>query len=290
MFPYPVVHPDFPPGILRQWTPEHGYDQAPSAAVESLHRRRVQSLLGAAPADTVFITGVHLFRPLDDAAAPTALSPRTSSTVAFDRAGTVLASLAKTELVPFGESLPLGGRFPGGGWLAQTIQRGSGLRPDFLRTNEVGPLRVNGLPALGLVTCWENVFPTVFRRQADRGAEAFVVLSNEDWYGDGSREMDQMVAATRLRALETGRAVLRVTNTGRTVLVGADGAVRPGPEVGGPAHWSVDLPLVDPAYRTAFQRWGFWLLPFLAALVAVLALAPRRKDGPESIDRPQGAG
>jgi apolipoprotein N-acyltransferase len=99
--------------------------------------------------------------------------------------------------------------------------------------------------------------------------------------------MDQMIAASRLRAVETRRPVLRVTNTGRTALIGADGSILEGPAVGQPAAWSVNLPLVDPALRTFHQRLGYAILPVLAALAAVLALAPRRKA---AIDRLRGAG
>lgn len=289
MFPFPVVDPALPPGLVRQWFPGYGFEDAPSAAIEQSQRRLAMAVLSGAPPDALFATGVHFYRPLPDDAEADALAGRSSSTVVFRADGVLLGHLDKSELVPFGERLPLGGDFPGAAWLAQKIQEGSGLRPDFLRPDQHGPLLAEGLPPLGFATCWENVFPTVFRRQADRGAQAFIVLSNEDWYGDDSREMAQMVAATRLRAVETRRAVLRVTNTGHTLLVGADGALQTGPEIGVPAAWNVDLPLVPPSTRTRFQRAGHWLLPLLAAVTAILALAPRR-SAPDSIDRPPRAG
>jgi apolipoprotein N-acyltransferase len=290
MWPFPVVESDQSEGLYRNWSPDSGYDTAPISELSKYQRMLTADLLAPAPPDCLFATGVHLFRALPESAAETALSPRSSETVIFGQGGELLGHLAKSELVPFGERLPLWGKFPFARKAADLIQVGSGLRPDFLQPGDVGPLRVAGLPALGFATCWENVFTRVFRRQADRGAEAFVVLSNEDWYADHSREMAQMLAATRLRAVETRRPILRVTNTGTTALIGAEGAVTLGPEVGTPATWGVDLPLMPPETRTAYLQWGRWLLPVLAALAAVLAVAPRRRQGRVPIDRPGRAG
>jgi len=291
MWPFPVVEPGQREGLYRHWFPESGYDTWPIAKLGTYQTSLAADLLAPAPPDCMFATGVHLFRAIPETAAATALSPRTSETVVFGPGGGLLGHLAKSELVPFGERLPLWGKFPFARQAADLIQVSAGLRPDFLQPGDVGPLRVAGLPALGFATCWENVFARVFRRQADRGAEAFVVLSNEDWYGDRSREMAQMLAATRLRAVETRRPILRVTNTGTTALIGADGAATLGPEAGTPSTWGVDLPLVPPETRTAYLQWGRWLLPALAALAAVLAVAPRRRSvGTVPIDHPGGAG
>ena len=112
------------------------------------------------------------------------------------------------------------------------------------------------------------------------------MLSNEDWYGDGSREMDQMVAVTRLRAVETGRPILRVTNTGRTVLVSADGAVQNGPIPGIPEAWSVELPWVPAGHRTPYLSGSWLLLPLVAAFAALLTFAPKKRSWKSSVDRP----
>lgn len=291
MWPFPVVDPGAQPGLIRQWFPGYGFESLPTAKVATQQQQLVASLMSAAPAGSYFATGSHLYQALPDGAAVDALSPRSSETVVYGQDGQLLAHLPKSELVPFGERLPLGGRFPFARQLANVIQAGSGLRPDFARPSGSGPIHAPGLPALGFATCWENVFPGVFRSQALAGAEAFIVLSNEDWYGDGSREMEQMLAATRLRAVETRRAVLRVTNTGRTGLFEPDGHFVPGPEVGQEAAWPVDLPLVPAGTTTSYLRFGHWILPLLAALAAVLALAPGRPPALATVKSPNpGAG
>jgi apolipoprotein N-acyltransferase len=297
MWPFPVAAPadavvvggaeDL---ILRQFWPGWGNDDSPLPKVLDAQRRIATRALANAPGDTLLVTGAHFYRPIPADAPPEQLSPRSSETVVFDRDGALLAHLPKSELVPFGERLPFGGRLPFARALTDAIQSASGLRPDFARPPGDGPLRVEGLPALGFATCWENVFEGVFRRQAAAGAQAFLVLSNEDWYGDDSREMTQMVAISRLRAVETGRAILRVTNTGRTVLITADGAVTEGPPPGVPEAWEVGLPWIAGTTRTPFLAFGWLLLPLVAALGAVLALAPVKKSRFSSVDHPDGEG
>lgn len=291
MWPFPMVDPAAPPGLLRQWFPRYGFEEIETAQVAREQQQLVATLMREAPPGSHFATGAHLYQGLPEDAAADALAPRSSETVIYDQSGLLLAHLPKSELVPFGERLPLWGKFPFARALANAVQSGSGLRPDFVRPAGSGPIHAPGLPALGFATCWENVFPGVFRLQALGGAEAFIVLSNEDWYGDGSREMSQMLAATRLRAVETRRAVLRATNTGHTGLFGPDGAFLPGPPIGQPEAWRVNLPLVPAGSSTAYLRLGHWILPLLAALAAVLALAPGRSAiSTLAIDHPGGAG
>jgi len=48
------------------------------------------------------------------------------------------------------------------------------------------------------------------------------VVSNEAWY-EKSFEVDQMVAFTRIAALASGRAIVRATNSGISLVMGPDG-------------------------------------------------------------------
>jgi apolipoprotein N-acyltransferase len=218
-----------------------------------------------------FLTGAHFYYPVPEGAPPGVYSPRNTEFVLFDHDGTLVQHFSKQQLVPFGESLPFGGIFPGADALTRWAHRSFGLRPDFGRTERVGPLlEVGQLPRLGGAVCWENVFEQTFRSQADAGAQAFVILSNEDWFGHDGIEMEQMVAATRLRALECGLAVLRATNTGQTCLVSADGEVLLGPTPGEITWWQVDLPVADAATSATMYRRGAWMLLPLWSLCTVL--------------------
>lgn len=231
----------------------------------------------------LFVAGAHAYEPRPEGAPAGAWSPRRSEAVAFDATGRIVGRSGKSRLVPFGEVLPFRGRFPAAGRVALWIYERFGLLPDFDAPELAGPMSLpwgDGALRLGVAICWENAYEAVFRRQAVAGAESFVVLSNEAWYGT-SAEMDQMVAATRFRAAETGRAVLRVTNNGLTVLVTPTGEVAEGLPRGEPGWLMAGLPRVSPGLRTAYLRGGWLVWPVAGVLglaAAALGWLRRRLD------------
>ncbi len=124
----------------------------------------------------------------------------------------------KHHLVIFGEFIPLR---PVLGWLINDVlnipmgdlARGSSTQP---------PLSVAG-QRVSVDICYEDVFgEEIIGSLPD--ATLLVNATNDAWYGDSfaaaqHRQMSQM------RALETGRMMLRATNTGETVIIGTDGRV-----------------------------------------------------------------
>lgn len=282
MWPYPAGEEDAEGFMRRPWP------RKPDEVVamdDLVYRQQVMVRTVLAPAYNrpYFLTGAHFYYPVAEEDLEERYSPRNTEFVLFDFDGRLRHHFSKQELVPFGESLPFGGRFPGAEAFRRYAHNHYGLRPDFHRTEETGPLpAVDALPSLGGTVCWENVFEAPYRRQADAGAQAFVILSNEDWFGLDGLEMAQMVSATRLRAAETGLALLRVTNTGVTCLVSPDGTVDYGTPPGEPGWWAVDLPIAAPeASFSAYRAWGWWIAPLWAAwglcmsLFAAFRAAPR---------------
>ncbi len=144
-----------------------------------------------------------------------------------DGEGRVLGIWKKEILVPLGEQLP-GLELLPRAWqdrLLTFLERElHGLVPALLRGSGGAPLPLPGGGKVGALICFENAFPGPFRRLAEEGAGWFCVLSNEAWYRGGG-ELDQLLAATVLRALETGRPVLRATNDGWTARVGPEGRI-----------------------------------------------------------------
>lgn len=269
MWPYPVTPPVGSPHaegyMVRPWPEREEVVEA--GYLRDVNARNVQTLLGGSHSGRHFITGAHFYlgvpekepwrlgQPRD----PESWSPRTSEFLAFNDAGELEDHFSKSELVPFGERLPFDGKFPGAEWVALEFLRATRLYPRFADSGRSGPMEVDGRVYGGAV-CWENVYERPFREQADRGAEAFLILSNENWYRL-SEEMDQMVAATRLRAAETGRPILRVANTGITALFDRRGELLGALPRGEKGWFGADLSLIDGAFRTPYQRWGWWLQP-----------------------------
>jgi len=125
----------------------------------------------------------------------------------------------KQHLVPFGEFVPAGFR-----WFVDTMAIPLG---DFTRgPDQQAPFAVKDQLVLPNV-CYEDVFGEEIAgqlRRAARPATLLLNVSNLAWYGD-SVAMPQHLQISQMRALETGRPMLRSTNTGATAVVDAKGQV-----------------------------------------------------------------
>ena len=87
-----------------------------------------------------------------------------------------------------------------------------------LASSPVGqvPLRV-GKTTIAIAICYEVAYPQIVRRRAHK-AELLVVLSEDSWLGDTTGPWQHLQIA-RMRALELGKYLVRVTNDGVTAIV-----------------------------------------------------------------------
>ncbi len=120
----------------------------------------------------------------------------------------------KSHLVPFGEYVPT--------WLALDF-----LAPllqeigDFTLGRQQKPLTVGSL-SLGVLICYEGVFPELARQRVEDGANILLNLSNDGWFGDSSAP-EQHLQLSLMRAVEQGRWLVRSTNTGISAIVDSNG-------------------------------------------------------------------
>jgi apolipoprotein N-acyltransferase len=124
--------------------------------------------------------------------------------------GTALPQLyRKRHLVPFGEIIPFEA------WLAPILDSILAIPLASQTAGEANPppLAVAG-EKVAVNICYEDTFGADIRPQA-RAATLLVNLTNDAWYGHsiGAPQHNQIAA---MRALETGRPLLRATNTGIT--------------------------------------------------------------------------
>jgi apolipoprotein N-acyltransferase len=101
-----------------------------------------------------------------------------------------------------------------------------------------------------------------------------VNLSNTAWFGD-SLAQPQHLQIARLRAIETGRVMLRATNTGMTAMVAANGTI-----AAALPPFVTDALVVQAQGRTGltpYARWGN-LLALLIAVGACLTAVRRGKN------------
>ncbi len=124
----------------------------------------------------------------------------------------------KQRLVPFGEYIPLEdflrGAIPFFDMPMTSFTRGS---PDQ------APLTVQKMH-LGPMICYEVAYPDLVRRIVP-DSDVLVTISNDGWFGHstGPHQHFEMV---RMRALESGREVIRATNNGISAIIDSHGHVR----------------------------------------------------------------
>lgn len=124
----------------------------------------------------------------------------------------------KVHLVPFGEFIPMKQwiNFIYRDWLnmpLSDISRGEPYQ---------APMRLAGI-RVGLNICYEDAFGEEII-QSLPAANLLVNASNMAWFGH-SWAADQHLQMSQARALETGRIMLRATNTGATAVIQPDGEI-----------------------------------------------------------------
>jgi apolipoprotein N-acyltransferase len=152
----------------------------------------------------------------------------------------------KSHLVPFGEYIPLKSLW---GWVIEVLHI---PLSDFARGSTTpSPLQVGG-QSVAMNICYEDVFGEEIIRQLP-AASVLANVSNDAWFGD-SLALWQHAQISQMRALESGRMMLRATNTGLTAIINHKGellATLPPFEIG-VLHGTVT------AYTgsTPYVRWG----------------------------------
>lgn len=124
----------------------------------------------------------------------------------------------KTHLVPFGEFIPLKAVF---GWIYEdwlNIPLTDLARGGF----EQRPLNIAG-QKVAVNICYEDVFGEEIIHQLPE-ATILVNTSNDAWYGESTAAYQHM-QISQARAMETGRMMLRATNTGATAFIDRNGEV-----------------------------------------------------------------
>jgi apolipoprotein N-acyltransferase len=174
----------------------------------------------------------------------------------------------KHHLVPFGEFIPLR---PWLGWLINgmldipmgDLARGSEAQP---------PLHVAGQMVAPDI-CYEDVFGEEVIRHLPQ-ASVLLNLTNDAWYGH-SHAAAQHNQIAQMRALETGRMMLRATNTGVTSIIGANGKVLQQL----PQHQQAILQGQAQGYAgtTPYVRWGNAVVILLIVLMLTGAWSTTRR-------------
>jgi apolipoprotein N-acyltransferase len=123
----------------------------------------------------------------------------------------------KHHLVPFGEFFPLA-------WLWKESLSGlATMGDDFTAGRAPQPLLKIGDLTAGASICYEIIFGEEIREALPQ-AQVLINMSNDGWFGTTWGPLQHFQMA-RMRALETGRYLLRATNTGITAVIDVHGNV-----------------------------------------------------------------
>jgi apolipoprotein N-acyltransferase len=139
-----------------------------------------------------------------------------NSATVFSPEGNRIGRYDKIHLVPFGEYIPFNDLL----FFAHKLTKQ--VAP-FSRGTQRKVFTLNG-HRYGVFICYESIFADEVRQFAENGAEVFVNISDDGWYGDTSAPWQHLNMA-RMRAIENRRWLVRDTNTGVTSVIDPEGRV-----------------------------------------------------------------
>ena len=177
--------------------------------------------------------------------------------------GTWGARYDKIHLVPFGEYVPF----------KQLLGFASSLTHevgDFIPGSARNVLRADDV-AVGAFICYESVFPDEIRQFAANGAQVFVNISNDEWFGDTAAPWQHLQQA-RMRAIEDRRWLLRSTNSGITAVIDPFGRVLDTAPRNQRTY--IDVPYSVEPRTTFYTRHGNWFV-WLCGIISVVAIVLR---------------
>lgn len=163
----------------------------------------------------------------------------------------------KRHLVPLGEYIPL--RF-----LIKFFNRWINIPMSDIKSgdDDQALLKAAGQP-LGVSICFEDAFARDVLKDLPQ-ATILVNVSNDAWFGD-SHEPHQHHVIARMRALETGRFMLRATNTGMSSVIAPDGkAVSVAPQF---ERYVLKAKITPMRGTTPYIIWGDYFVVLLSVLV-----------------------
>jgi len=184
-----------------------------------------------------------------------------NSLVALDGSGEITAAYDKIRLVPFGEYQPFRR-------LLADLPKLTVGTVDFIPGPPRQAMGVAGLPAFWPLICYEAIFPTTLPAHGPMPGWILTV-TNDAWFGTSWGPYQHALAA-RLRAIELGLPLVRVANSGISLVTDAMGRERARLPLA--TEGVLDLPLPAAlAGATPYARFGD--LPFAIGVVALAGLA-----------------
>lgn len=167
----------------------------------------------------------------------------------------------KQHLVPFGEYIPFADYLPLPGPVVESVG-------NFSAGNNAVPLQT-GTAKLGILICFESIFPDIARKQVTNGANLLVNITNDAWFGRSSASLQHMSMAV-FRAVENRRSLARSANSGISCFIDPIGRISQ-PTTLFTEEFINGSPTLH-GHITFFNRFGY-LFPLLCLLFSIALLA-----------------
>ncbi len=188
--------------------------------------------------------------------------------------GIILEKYDKAHLVPFGEYVPLKKWLP---FIGKIVAQAG----DF-KAGTMGKIMEKSPWPLGVLICYEVIFPDLSQTAAENGAALLVNITNDAWYGTTSAPYQHFSMAV-FRAIENKRALVRAANTG------ISGFISPFGEILDKSPLFRDMAMVrkvpvltqDMAGMTFYAKYGdifARICIFLSLITGFLHMIKRRKQ------------
>lgn len=180
--------------------------------------------------------------------------------------GAVDAIYRKRQLVPFAEHLPFGHALSWIPWTREIAHYGVGTSD--------GVLAIAGYRFAPII-CWESAFSGLVRRDVARdGATALLIATDDAWFGTTAGPY-QHAQIAQMRAIETGRWILRAASTGVSGIVSPDGRYTAHSRIG---ERTTVTGAIGPPVQTVYDSVGPSAVAAALALIyaSVVALGLRR--------------
>lgn len=184
--------------------------------------------------------------------------------------GATLGRSDKVHLVPFGEYVPLAAFLP----FVKKMVQGIG---DFSPGEQASPLAAL-FGKLGVLICFEGIFPEISREYVRSGAGLLVNITNDAWFGDSSAPY-QHLSMTVFRAVENRVPLVRSANTGITAFIDSRGHIQGMTRLFQETVLTGTVRLGDErSFYTSYGDVFAWCCSLATLAVVVLALLRRRRN------------
>ena len=174
----------------------------------------------------------------------------------------------KQHLVPFGEYVPLES------WLRGLIDFFDLPMSSFIgQAPHLNPALQSHSLTIASAICYEIAYPLLVRSRLAESADILLTVSNDTWFGHSIGPAQHLQIA-QFRALETGRYVIRATNTGLTAVIDPKGQLQAlAPSF---REYVLNSTVKGMQGTTPWQSFGIW--PVLALLCLALLMAYLTKE------------